>query len=235
VEAIGAEGLVALASAVPADEYGDEQLRGHLEDLAWVERTARRHEEVLDAVLRETTIVPLRLCTLYRDRDGVRRLLSEHRAALNDALQRVDGCLEWGVKVFSDPRAQHHVSDMAGEMAGEGESGGGTMYLRQRQRQRALAEQASELRVSGVQAVDRRMAALARSSRSNPVQRREAHGRLLHMVFNGVYLVERHRAAEVREAIHALQEEWGRLGLSVELTGPWPPYNFVSGAAGVLA
>ncbi len=67
IELISDGELAALVSPVPLPEYGDEQLRVHLEDLAWVERTARRHEDVLEAALREATIVPLRLCTLYRD------------------------------------------------------------------------------------------------------------------------------------------------------------------------
>ncbi len=88
----------------------------HLEDLEWVERTARRHEDVLEAALQETTIVPLRLCTLYRDTDGVRRLLREHRAAFRDGLSRVGGCVEWGVKVFADSRTE--LSDPVAEPAG---------------------------------------------------------------------------------------------------------------------
>jgi hypothetical protein len=55
------------------------------------------------------------------------------------------------------------------------------------------------------------------------------------MLLNGAYLIERDRTAELREAVEALHEEWAPLGFTIELTGPWPPYNFVSGAAGVLS
>jgi len=41
--------------------------------------------------------------------------------------------------------------------------------------------------------------------------------------------------AESPEAARALQEEWRGEGFTIELTGPWPPYNFVSGAAGVMS
>ena len=73
VEAVVVGELAALASPVPMREYGDERIRDHLEDLQWVERTARAHEAVLDAALGTTTVVPLRLCTIYRDRPGVER------------------------------------------------------------------------------------------------------------------------------------------------------------------
>lgn len=55
------------------------------------------------------------------------------------------------------------------------------------------------------------------------------------MLLNGAYLIERRRTAELESAVQALREEWGALGYAVELTGPWPPYNFVSGAAGVMS
>ena len=55
------------------------------------------------------------------------------------------------------------------------------------------------------------------------------------MLLNGAYLIERERTSEVREAVDVLQEEWRSLGFTIELTGPWPPYNFVAGAAGVTS
>src|SRR5436190_16294431 len=84
-------------------QYDDDRLREHLEDLGWVERTARAHEAVLERALSVATIVPLRLCTLYRDADGVRRVLRETGEAFTDGLAAVDGCVELGVKVFALP------------------------------------------------------------------------------------------------------------------------------------
>ena len=65
-----------------------------------------------------------------------------------------------------------------------------------------------------------------------PLQRPEVSGRDGDMVLNGVYLV----ADEDHERFHAelevLEAEFGSLGVELELTGPWPAYNFVSGAIG---
>ncbi len=54
------------------------------------------------------------------------------------------------------------------------------------------------------------------------------------MILNGAYLVEEDRVEELRSAIAGLQVRWGAEGLSVELTGPWPPYNFVSNSASLV-
>lgn len=230
VEAVCEGELAALVSSVPLAEYDDERLRAHLEDLAWVERIARSHEQVLDAALRDATVVPLRLCTLYRSTEGVQQLLRENRAELREALIQVAGCVEWGVKVFADPNAPAREDAM--DIGGAERRG--AAYLLRRQNERALAERAGEVRARCAQVVHQQLGALARAATSNPPQRPEVHGRELTMVLNGAYLVERDRVAEVQAAVGGLQEEWSPLGFVIELTGPWPAYNFVFGTAGML-
>ncbi|HLY49977.1 MAG TPA: GvpL/GvpF family gas vesicle protein [Solirubrobacteraceae bacterium] len=230
VEAICDGELAALVSRVPLADYDDERLRAHLEDLSWVERIARRHEQVLDTALRDATVVPLRLCTLYRSLDGVHQLLEENRAGLREALIQVAGCVEWGVKVFADPSAGVRQDAAAVEPAGPP----GAAYLLRRQNERALADRAGEVRARCAQVVHQQVAALARAATTNPPQRPEVHGRELTMLLNGAYLIERDRAPEVHAAVTSLQEEWSALGFAIELTGPWPAYNFVFGTAGML-
>ena len=47
------------------------------------------------------------------------------------------------------------------------------------------------------------------------------------MFLNGAYLVAADREGEFRAALEELEKEHGPRGASYELTGPWPPYNFV--------
>ena len=45
------------------------------------------------------------------------------------------------------------------------------------------------------------------------------------MILNGAYLVA--SDGDLRQVARDLEEQYGSAGFSVELTGPWPPYNFV--------
>lgn len=231
VEVVAAGELAALVSKVPLAQYNDEQLREHLEDLEWVERIARSHEAVLEHVLESTTLVPLRLCTLYRNLDGVRRLLRESRETLIDGLDEVEGCVELGVKVFAVaggvPVGAEGASDEAGQSSG-------AQYLSRRRRERDRVERAREERAQSAEAVHERVSALSRVAIANPPQRREAHGRDADMLLNGAYLVERDRVSDVADAVADLRAQWEPRGLELELTGPWPAYNFVSGATGIV-
>jgi hypothetical protein len=48
------------------------------------------------------------------------------------------------------------------------------------------------------------------------------------MVMNAAYLVAEGSFPQFRQTRAALQEEYAAHGLDLELTGPWPPYHFVS-------
>lgn len=239
VEVVSHGDLAALVSAVPLTEYGDERLRVHLEDLGWVERTARRHEAVLDQALARTAIVPLRLCTLYRDQEGPRRLLREQASSLAETLSRVEGCAEWGVKVFAGPDAGAAMTAAEETETSPGRPGAspgrpGATYLVRRQRERELAQKAGEVRAQCAEAIHLRIAELARDASTNPPQRPEVHGRDMAMLLNGVYLIARDREDELHAVAHSLEQEWNPIGFVIELTGPWPAYNFVSGEPGIV-
>jgi hypothetical protein len=55
------------------------------------------------------------------------------------------------------------------------------------------------------------------------------------MILNGSYLVERGREDELRAVLEQLRAECADRGLALELTGPWPAYNFVGPSPAVVA
>src|SRR5439155_802171 len=57
------------------------------------------------------------------------------------------------------------------------------------------------------------------------LQRPEVTGSDEEMLFNGAYLVADRPRFE--HQLEALAEEYREFGVELELTGPWPPYNFV--------
>jgi hypothetical protein len=52
------------------------------------------------------------------------------------------------------------------------------------------------------------------------------------MLLNGVYLVQDESREEFRAQARALARSFANLGIELELTGPWPAYNFVPGTIG---
>ncbi|MBM0229372.1 GvpL/GvpF family gas vesicle protein, partial [Micromonospora sp. ATA51] len=106
VRPVRAAGLTAVVSAAPLAEYGEAALRRNLEDLAWLERAARTHHTVVDALSRAGAVVPARLATVHRDDDRVARVLTERRDEFSATLARLTGREEWGVKGYVVPGAR---------------------------------------------------------------------------------------------------------------------------------
>jgi hypothetical protein len=224
VELLADGDLAAVVRPVPLAEFGEEALRRNLEDMGWLEKTARAHEEVLDALVRATTLVPLRLCTVFRDAHGVRGMLRDEAPSLADALQRLAGTTEWGVKILAD----RSKLAAAGETNGGGGEGEGARFLAARKRAQELAAEADQLINVAVGEAHARLAEEARDAVVHPAQSRELAGYEGEMVLNGSYLVEDERIDSFHGLVDELASRYEPAGLSFTLTGPWAPYNFVA-------
>ena len=220
--------LAAIVSSVSLEEFGEEPLRENLNEVAWLEEKARAHEGVLEALLESTTVVPTRLCTIFSDEKQVREMMSRERAALLEALERLEGKAEWGIKAFAGPGALERAAlERVKEGAEEESVSAGAAYMDRRRREARARENAEEIADGWAQAIHERLARCAAEALLNPLQRREVSGREGDMLLNGVYLVDDEEVERFRELASELADDYCTRGVAVELTGPWPAYNFV--------
>ena len=220
--------LAAIVSSVPLDEFDEERLRENLNDVAWLEEKARAHEAVLEEMLASTTVVPTRLCTIFRDEKQVREMMGREGPGLCEVLERLDGKSEWGAKAFAEPGAlERAAAERAGEQSGEGALSPGTAYMDRRRKEARAREEAEEVADGWAQQIHASLGGAAAEALLNPLQRREVSGHEGEMLLNGVYLVENDGVDRFRELAAALGEDYRERGVALELTGPWPAYNFV--------
>ena len=218
------EELAAIASDVPLAEFGEAAIAENLHDAAWLEEKVRAHEAVLEAALERGPLVPFRFGTIYRSDEQVRRMLRE-TSGLGATLDRLRGTLELGVKAFFDEAAFARSQD---DDAAPDEAQGGRAYLLHKQRERRLADERSAFVAECASGSHERLTAAAEDGRANPPQRPEVTGRAGAMILNGAYLVRAGREDAFRHAVAGLESDFGARGVSYEVTGPWPAYNFVT-------
>jgi hypothetical protein len=221
--------LTAVVSRVPAAEFAEDELRAHLNDMAWVETVARAHERVLDALCRQATVIPMRLCTVYKTEGGVREMLRRESDALQETLQNLEGKVEWGVKAFFERRS---ASGSAAREQRSREGASGAEYMDHRRRERDRGRQLDEQVEAAVAEIHERLDSLAEESTLNPPQRPEVSAHSGEMVLNGAYLVKRENESAFHEEETALRSRFAGVGIELVLTGPWPPYNFLPGKIG---
>jgi Gas vesicle synthesis protein GvpL/GvpF len=222
VRPVIAAGLTAIIGSVARSEFGEAALRQNLEDLEWLERTARAHHEVIETVAKERTVVPMRLATVYSSDEAAAGMLRERVADLRQTLTRLAGCSEWGVKghvAMPDDHADGQQPEADGPSVGLGAA-----YLRRRRAQLAARQDARQEAVASAQAVHTELGRLAASARLYPPQSPEIAGHSGLMVLNAAYLVADDQAEEFGAAVTELAARHGALQLT--LTGPWPAYSF---------
>jgi len=227
VSLVEEQGLAAIVSTVSLAEFGEEPLHENLNDVAWLEEKARAHEQVLDVALQRATVVPLRLCTIYSGEAQVREMLVRERAVMLDALGRLDGKAEWGAKAIAEPGALERAAQRSGENAQEDDAPRGTAYMNRKGREARIQSEAVEIAEEWAATIHDQLADAASEALLNPLQQPEVSGHEGDMLLNGVYLLDDHAVAAFSALVDRLAEEYRPLGVTVELTGPWPPYNFV--------
>lgn len=212
------DGLQAVVCDVGLDEFGEEPLRRNLENLSWVEEMARAHHAAVTAVASAGTTVPMRFATIYESDDRVAEQLGALRGQLVDALNRVEGCAEWSVKVYAAETRQADAEEQRPES--------GSSYL-MRKRDAANERRAREERDAEVlTGLHQALATLAVASRTLMPQDPRLTQRHEPMRMNAAYLVadsDRESFLELAESALADDAE-----LRVEVGGPWPPYSFAS-------
>ncbi|WP_069735139.1 GvpL/GvpF family gas vesicle protein [Streptomyces sp. EN27] len=216
-------GLCALVSGVPSDTFSQQGLTAQMEDLDRLEAVARAHHAVVDAAFAETSVLPMRLATVYLDDTRVADMMVRQRSEFRELLSRLEGHVELGVKVYADPRAAAAPVPAAATPSG---AGAGRAYLRQRQAQQRDSQDtyraASELAA--------RAARLAEGVAASRAVHRPQQGQLASRpgvnVANEAYLVPREHTERFRRELSALAEDVP--GVAVEVTGPWAPYSFAT-------
>ncbi|MFC4911647.1 GvpL/GvpF family gas vesicle protein [Actinomadura gamaensis] len=217
--------LAALVSTVPLDDFGEAALRENLEDLAWLEGTARAHHQVVAHAARQAPTAPVRIATLYRDDERVRDVLARDHERLTELLDRVTGRTEWGVKAYAEPEP---VRQDEPEPAAPESGGTGTAYLRRRQAQRRTRQASQDRLAEQARAIHAELADHAVATRQHAAQDPRLSGRAETLILNMAYLVDDEQTEGFHEVARAIDERLP--GVTIEVTGPWPPYSFIDTA-----
>jgi hypothetical protein len=170
-----------------------------------------QHEAVVEALMADRAVLPVRFGTLLADESAIQAALAAHYTNFASSLDRVRGRVELSLRVLWD--FEFRISNF------EFRPDSGRAYLmarleeeRQRQAWRQRAEAlAAELRTP----LDRLAAESTHHVLVTP-----------RLLLTAAYLVEQDKVAAFQREVEALSAVYPELRFLC--TGPWPPYNFVS-------
>lgn len=181
---------------------------------AITESAVRRHNDVVRSAMSGThTPVPLRFGQWFSDVDAARDAVAADPARWDRLLDRFVGAAEYGVRI-----ARREHADAARDVR-PASAGSGTAYMAALARRNAdIAQRRLDGAAAAAWLLDR-IGSLARESRPEPLDAGDG-------LVNLALLVAWADAAAYDTVI--AQARLDRADLRFLVSGPWPPYSFVS-------
>jgi hypothetical protein len=220
------DGVVAVIGQVDLAEFSDQ----NLQVLDWLGPRAQRHEAVVERVMDVSPVLPVKFGTMFRSRASLKKFLDRHHKDIEQALDKLRDKAEWSVKgylVEEDARTIIAAEDTGVQSRRAALSPSpGRRYLQQKQLD-VVIEAALRAWVARVThdlhdvLVHHAVASAALRCHASAVS-----GRPERMVFNCSFLLVPAALANFRSALSDQQHVHQKTGLTLELRGPWPPYNF---------
>lgn len=227
--------LAAVVSRVGLDQFDPAKLQEGTADLAWLSEVALRHNTIVDEMARRWPTLPMRLGTLFQSEASLRSKIAEHGARVVEFLRSLGDRQEWAVKAYlSDglaendlPSARESSGHPTTAPPGEAASGcAGTQYLVARRRQSDRHHEMQVALKQDLAEVEARLAACTDAwCRLRPLSS-SLTGRQERMVWNGAFLLSSECRRSFQAACDELAAGFHVNSLTLEATGPWPPYHF---------
>lgn len=226
VAALEEDGVMAVIGEVDPGEFCGQNLQA----LPWVGPRACRHEAVVERIMGASPVLPVKFGTIFRSRTSLKEFLGRHREDIVRVLDELRDKAEWSVKGYlaegearrvvaaADPAIQSRLAALSPSP--------GARYLQQKQLD-AMIEVALRAWLERVTHDLHEVLALhAVASAELRCHASAVTGRPERMVFNCSFLVTHAALPDFRAVLSDPLHAHKGTGLTLELRGPWPPYNF---------
>ncbi|MCB8818444.1 GvpL/GvpF family gas vesicle protein [Desulfosporosinus shakirovi] len=211
-----------LVCPVLRKEYNEESLHLYMEDMAWVESHARRHEETLLKTMEGRSVIPLPFCTIFTDEENIKRQLTQNAGEIQADLQRLGNHNEMHVKLFVDRKRLLEKLHQELPYSG-GQSGGG--YFQKRQWEKKIEEEMERVMndygESLYQDLNNISAEVILLDKAGVVAPEGQQ-----VVFSVQYLMAKEIREELDKKLKEFDETADSFGFILDVSGPWPPYHF---------
>ncbi|BAF58607.1 hypothetical protein PTH_0426 [Pelotomaculum thermopropionicum SI] len=197
--------------AVVSEAAGGQWLPGEENYLA--------HEQVVEAAMAHTTILPMRFGTVLKSEQSVAEMLAGYYKQFKQHLGRLENCVEMGLKAIWDldgVKARFRPQSPKG--FGPGPDRPGCAFLEGKRKDMELIDFLAASAREAAAGIQKHLADCAEdfTCKLSPTRR---------LFFTAAYLVKKNRLENFKEAFQLCRS--ANRSLKFLLSGPWPPYSFI--------
>jgi gas vesicle protein GvpL/GvpF len=220
--------LAAFCTPIDLRAYSQSAVDSHAGDLDWLGAIGYRHQAVMQALMSGGTIIPLRAFSLFGSRQMVEAQLRSGRDQFLKVLERLDGKQEWTLRVEFEPQQWNDAltSRVASLRALDSEmksaSPGKAFLLKKKlddERKRVCRDAEMQVISEIEQAI---MQSLACDTVAESREQRDGGFPQINVLIN------RDEEFRLQDLHRELSDRYSGEGITLAVTGPWPPYTFAS-------
>lgn len=205
----------AVVADAPLDRFSGEALQQELQDIEAISRHALAHASVVEFFFQRAPVIPLKLLTLFSSDDKTRAHVRGRLATLTRMFASLRGLEEWGVRIVA--------GDIDAESARTLESGREYLQTKKRLHDRAAAPPRGVIRTA-----NGALTSLGRIANKTRKETFPPPGRGRPFVTGASFLVKTKRRGLWKKQAAKIARSLAAEGHRMEMSGPWPPYHFVS-------
>jgi Gas vesicle synthesis protein GvpL/GvpF len=190
---------------------------------AAAENHVLEHEAIVERLTVDFTVLPMRFWTVVDGREDLLSMMDSHYSGFKTNLERLRDKLEFGVKVIwpADKVKQNIISRLRSDkpQASGPHGSAGIQFMNEKFRQYKIEKEFQARAERFVNVMDMFLGKFAVEKRLRKLKTEK-------LLLDAVYLVEKSRAFNFREAFWHLKN--AHPGFKFLLSGPWPVYNFIA-------
>ncbi len=229
--------LEAVVSDVSLREFTSEEIQRRAgEDPGWIKERAVIHERVIENAMRgvdePVSVIPMRFGVIFKTMANLKARLDKDYCRMKTVLAKIDGKEEWSVKAYMKDKERFDAVARArnpGITAKERQIASlpeGVAYFMEEELKEVVDDAIENELAAILEGSFERLSGEATESVKTRVLEKEVTGRTEQMVFNSAFLVRQDKADRFHHTLGMIAGEFEAKGLCVELTGPWPAFNF---------
>lgn len=234
LEVVAYKDIETIVGRVSLDEFKGLAALARFENEQWLKENILAHEQIVREVMLKTPpIVPFKFGTIFQSRFRVEQMLKKYHRRFQDLLAQFTGKYEWGLKLFSHPavlkrKISRQAPDIARIVSKMKKQSSGKKYFLEKELEAKYKEKMEKKEQAAAENLQNLITPLCAQYVLNRILSRHMPGQDEELITNAALLIEDTAVDMLRQYVN----HWNRLhdqeGLAAELSGPWPPYNFVT-------
>ena len=230
---IESNGLYITVKDVSDKDYSESNIKAHLSDESWLDIQVREHISVIETIMEDQTVVPFNFCTIYTSEETLNQFLDKFKTQLSNALTHLHNKEEWSLKAYCDKNEiVKNIDILCDEIADIDfqiqSSLPGKSYILNKKRRELIAKEITEIYNSYSRNVFLKIRPLSEEYKYKTLLSNDQTGKNNDMILNATFLIKKDNVNAFIESSEALILEYRSIGLEIEITGPWPPYEFIN-------